>query len=103
MRHRATVVLLAACLALAGCSSSDSDQSDQPTDTPAAATSAPAAAPAADPVAACADAITAGGDSTAPECADLSPDDYMKAIQGANQDGRDALQDLLDEASASAQ
>ncbi|WP_210594820.1 hypothetical protein [Streptomyces scabiei] len=43
-----------------------------------------------------------GADSSAPECADLSPDDYLDALQDANQQGRDDLQDLLDEASASA-
>ncbi|MFE6939546.1 hypothetical protein [Streptomyces chartreusis] len=104
MRRRATATLLtAACLALVGCSSSDSDKPEPAKSTPAATSSAPAELSAADQIKACTDAIAAGADDSAPECADLSADDYMKALQDANQQGRDALQDLIDAASESAQ
>ncbi|MBP5926678.1 hypothetical protein F3K32_42485 [Streptomyces sp. LBUM 1483] len=102
MSRRTTAALLAAaaCLALAGCSSSDDGPSTKPT--PAATSSAPEQLSAEDQLKACTDAIAGGADSSAPECADLSPDDYLDALQDANQQGRDDLQDLLDEASASA-
>jgi starvation-inducible outer membrane lipoprotein len=92
MRRTITALLAAACIALAGCSSPspDSDKSAKPTTTttPSAATT-----PTADKIAACTDAIAAGKDEGdgAPECTGLSVDDYMKALQAANQRGRDAL------------
>jgi len=108
MRHittAAVTVTAAAVLALTGCSSSDSSLPAKPT--PAAASSAPAetTSPIADQIKACTDAIAAGQDEGdgAPECTDLSPDDYMKALNDANQQGQGALQKLIDEASASAQ
>ncbi|MEE1838085.1 hypothetical protein [Streptomyces sp. SP17KL33] len=103
MSRRTTAALLAAaaCLALAGCSSSDDDDtSTKPT--PAATSSAPEQLSAEEQIKACTDAIADGADSNAPECADLSPDDYLDAMQDANQQGRDELQDLIDEASADA-
>ncbi|MDF3146441.1 MULTISPECIES: hypothetical protein [unclassified Streptomyces] len=104
MRRRTTAILFtAACPALAGCSISDSDKPEPAKSTLAATSGAPVELSAADRIKACTDAIAAGSDSSAPECADLSADDYMKALQDANQQGRDALQDLIDEAPASAQ
>jgi hypothetical protein len=105
MRRSAAAVLLAATLALTGCSSSDSG-SDKPAKPTATATSsAPAKVSAADPIAACTDAIVAGKDKSggAPECASLSPEDYFKALRAANKRGRDALQSALVSASAAAQ
>lgn len=101
--------LLALAAAAVGCSSDSTD------DKPAAATSAPAASVTPDQAAAqqaCVDAVLAaveaGTDDTRPEeCASLSDSDYadvyMDGLQQHNQEGRDALQDLIDEASASAQ
>ena len=101
MNHRLTAGALAAVavLALAGCASSN-NTSDKPTGTPAATSAAPTTTPLADQIAACTDAIAGGSDSSAPECADLSADDYMKALQAANQQGRDALQSQLDAATS---
>jgi hypothetical protein len=102
MRRRVTPILFtAACLALAGCSSSDSDKPAKPTS--AATSSAMVKQPAADQIKACTDAIAAGKDSSPPECAYLSSDYYFKALQDANQQDRDALQRQLEEASTSAQ
>jgi uncharacterized lipoprotein YajG len=82
----------AAILALAGCSSSDSTKPEKSSPT-AVPSSAPAKLSAAEQLKACTDAIAGGQDSSAPECADLSSDDYLKALQDANQQGRDALLD----------
>jgi hypothetical protein len=94
MRRTITALLAAACIALAGCSSPspDSDKPAKPTTTTTATPSA-ATTPTADRIAACTDAIAAGSDEGdgAPECTGLSVDDYMKALQAANQRGRDAL------------
>lgn len=101
MRRTVTALLTAACIALAGCSSPspDDDESAKPTTavTPSAATSSVA-----DQIAACTDAIAAGKDEGdgAPECTSLSADDYMKALQAANQRGRDALSSALDDATS---
>jgi hypothetical protein len=96
-RH-AAALLAALILPLTACSGSEK------ADPPAASTPAPAtssAAPSrADLIALCADAIAAGKDEGdgAPECTDLSLDDYNDALHQANQAGRDALQKQLDEA-----
>lgn len=101
-RRVATALLTAVCLALAGCAASD-DGTEPAESSPAATSSVDAGLSAAEQVEACAAAITDGGDSSSPECADLSSDDYLDALQAANEAGGDALQDLLDEASESAQ
>lgn len=93
---RATVILLAACLALAGCSSStDGDSKPNSTPTPSATSTAPVETSAADLIAACTDALAAGAEQDGPECAGLSPDDLLTAIRGSNQRGRDALQSAI--------
>lgn len=99
MRHRTAACLLAASLALAGCSSSN-EHSTHPKATPSATPTAATSKPTADAISACTDAIVAGKDSSAPECASLSPDDYLKALQAANKRGRDALQSALNGASS---
>ena len=99
MRHTTTAALLAATLTLAGCSTSSNDGPAK--STPAATSSTPATQSHADQLAACTDAIVAGEDSGASECADLSSDDYLKALQAANEQGRDALESAI--ASASSQ
>lgn len=100
MRRTALALLAAATLALAGCSSSGSDDSPASTPTPSVTPSASTQPLVADQIAACTDAIAAGKDSSAPECADLSPDDYLKALRASNQRGRDALQSALDAATS---
>jgi starvation-inducible outer membrane lipoprotein len=92
MRRTITALLAAACIALAGCSSPSPD-SDEPAKPTATATPSAATTSVADQIAACTDAIAAGKDEGdgAPECTGLSVDDYMKALQAANQRGRDAL------------
>lgn len=99
MRRTVTALLTAVCIALAGCSSPDSDEPAKPTPavTPSAATT-----PVADQIAACTDAIAAGRDvgDGAPECTGLSMDDYMKALRASNQRGRDALSSALDDATS---
>lgn len=100
MRRTAAAILLAAALGLAGCSSSGSSSNKPAKPTPSASPSASAGTSAADQIAACTDAIAAGKDSSAPECAGLSPDDYFKALQAANKRGRDALQSAIASASA---
>ncbi|MFC4506667.1 MULTISPECIES: hypothetical protein [Streptomyces] len=104
MRRISAALLLAACLTLAGCSGSSSDDKPAPTPTTSATPAASTEKPLADQIAACTDAIAAGSDEGegAPECADLSSDDYFKALQDANQRGRDALQSAIDSASAAA-
>lgn len=92
MRRTITALLAAACIALAGCSSPSPD-SDKPAKPTATATPSEVRTSTADRIAACTDAIAAGRDEGdgAPECTGLSVDDYMKALQAANQRGRDAL------------
>jgi hypothetical protein len=96
----ATAAVLAA-LILPGCST---HTSTPPKATPHTTPSASAKTSTADAIAACTDAIADGKDQGdgAPECADLSPDDYLKALQAANQKGRSKLQQEIDGASASA-
>ncbi|MER6694288.1 hypothetical protein [Streptomyces minutiscleroticus] len=102
-RHLDFIVLTTACLALAGCSGSDSADAEPAGSTPAATSSASAGASVADQIKACTEAIAAGEDSGAPECADLSAHDYGKALQDADDLGEDTLQELVDAASESAQ
>jgi hypothetical protein len=92
---RAAALLAALILPLTACASSEKVAP------PAASSSAPATSSApsqADLIALCADAIAAGKDEGdgAPECTDLSLDDYNDALHQANQAGQDALQKLLD-------
>ena len=94
---RRTAVLLLACLTLAGCSDAGGGE-DKPALTPSATSSAPTTPPLADQIAACTDALAAGKSQDGPECARLSPDDLLTAVQDSNQRGRDALQSALDEA-----
>uniref|UniRef100_UPI003F495FC0 hypothetical protein n=1 Tax=Streptomyces chartreusis TaxID=1969 RepID=UPI003F495FC0 len=114
MRIR-TAIAAAAILttALAGCSPGSSN--DKPSATPAA----PSPTAAVDPAAArqaCVDAVAAiAGDDSGEEpseaipaeCQALSDSDYLDAVLDAtrqsNQQGRDALQNLIDEASEAAQ
>ncbi|MGW1799733.1 hypothetical protein ACWCQN_28105 [Streptomyces sp. NPDC001984] len=58
----------------------------------------------AEQIKACTDAIAAGKDEGdgAPECTDLSPDDYFKALQAANKQVQDAFQKQTDEAASKA-
>ncbi|WP_055490785.1 hypothetical protein [Streptomyces sp. TP-A0356] len=104
MHHTATATLSATLLALTGCSASTSGNSKPTKPTPAATSSASAKASHTDQVAACTDAMVARKDKGpgAPECTELSPDDYLKALQAANQRGQDAIQQQIDGASASA-
>ncbi|MFF8034903.1 hypothetical protein [Streptomyces sp. NPDC016626] len=117
MRTRTTIAtaLLALAALTAGCSSDSSD------DKPAATTSTPA--PTADPAEArqaCVDAWAetisnrpadfdpeADSDIEPAECEGLPEDEwtdrYMEGLAQSNQAGRDALQDLIDEASEDAQ
>lgn len=93
-----TATMLAALLltGTVGCSASD-----KPSPTPTSTVTKTARATATvDAVAACTDAIVAGRDSSAPECADLSPDDVFKAVQDANKRGQDALASAIASASA---
>jgi len=113
-RRAATPVLLALALATAGCSSNSTD--DKPSKpTTAAASSTPTIDQAAARQA-CVDAVAAipaddnGEVPSEPipdECASLSQADYLDAymdgIEQSNQEGRDALQDLIDKASRSAE
>lgn len=102
--RRTALALLAACtLALTGCSTSSDD--GKPTKPSPSATSSAPAKSHADELAACTDAIAAGKDKGdgAPECADLSPDDYLKALQDANKRGRGALESAIASASAAGQ
>lgn len=112
-RTATCAALLALAFLTAGCSN------DNTTDQPSSAQSTTAAAtPTVDQAAArqaCVDAVAAipvdenGEVPSEPipdECAELSEGDYLDAymdgIQQSNQDGRDALQDLIDEASENA-
>jgi hypothetical protein len=88
MRHTAAVFVVAV-LALTGCSALDSgsDGSAKPTSTAAETASA-------EQIAACTDALVARKNDTAddgtPECKALSPEDYLKALQAAKEQGADA-------------
>ncbi|MFM9542308.1 hypothetical protein [Streptomyces turgidiscabies] len=112
-RTAAVTVLLALAAFTAGCSS------DSTTDKPAAtATPAASPTPSIDQAAArqaCVDAVAAipaddngevPSEPVPDECKALTDGDYLDAymdgIGQANQDGRDALQDLIDEASSEA-
>jgi starvation-inducible outer membrane lipoprotein len=92
MRRTITALLAAACIALTGCSSPSPD-SGKPAKPATTATPSTVTTSTADQIAECTDAIAAGKDEGdgAPECTGLSVDDYMKALQAANQRGRDAL------------
>jgi hypothetical protein len=93
-----TAILATALLTLAGCTSTspDSDQPAKPTTT--ATPSAPNTTSPADQIAACADALTAGDSQEEPECASLPPDDLLKAVQEANEQGREALESAIESA-----
>ncbi|WP_055493819.1 hypothetical protein [Streptomyces sp. TP-A0356] len=101
MSRISITVTAAAVLALSGCSLSSSSSGKPTTPHPAASSSAST-----DRIAACTNAIVARQDSTsdngAPECAKLSPDDYLKALQEAKRRGREGLQKQTGQASASA-
>ncbi|MFZ4143374.1 hypothetical protein ACOZDZ_21980 [Streptomyces griseoincarnatus] len=119
MRTRTTLAatLLALAALTASCSSDSSDTK------PAATTSAPAPSATADPAQArqaCVDAWAetisnrhsdfdpeSDTDTEPAECKGLPEDEwtgrYMDGLQQSNQAGRDALQDLIDEASENAQ
>jgi hypothetical protein len=101
MRRTITALLAAACIALAGCSSPSPD-SNKPAKPATTATPSTATTSTADQITACTDAIAAGKDEGdgAPECTDLSVDDYMKALQASNQRGRDALSSAAAEATS---
>lgn len=101
MRRTTAAVLLAAGLALAGCSSSDGG-STKPTPTATVTkTATPAAASGKE---ACIQAILDGKDKGdgAAECTGLSLDDYYDALHEANQRNIDELRDEIASASASA-
>ncbi|MGV9247149.1 hypothetical protein [Streptomyces sp. NPDC003710] len=88
MRRTCISILATAALMLTGCSNSDSG-SDKPSAPSPAGTAGSASDPArARQIAACAAAIAAAkndsADSGLPQCAKLSPDDYLKAIKDAN-------------------
>lgn len=102
MRHAITALLAAACLALAGCSSPKSDNDEPAKPTAAVTPTAANTTSTVDQIAACTDAIAAGEDEGdgAPECTSLSADDYMKALQDANQRGRDALSSAVADATS---
>jgi hypothetical protein len=110
-RTTACAALLALAALTTGCSSQSSDEPDKPTSTTATATATPAADSAADRQA-CVDAskaaVEADNDDTKPaECEGLTESDYLDAymdgLEQHNQEGRDALQDAIDEASEAAQ
>lgn len=114
-RTAACTALLALAALTAGCSSSD--QPSKPEKPSSTATAAPT--PTVDAAAArqaCVDAVAAipaddngevPSDPIPDDCQALSSSDYLDAymdgIEQSNQDGRDAMQDLIDEASKSAQ
>ncbi|MEU8589198.1 hypothetical protein AB0C59_19655 [Streptomyces sp. NPDC048664] len=104
MRHTATACLFtAAVLTLTGCSLAGSGG-----DGPAKPGSgASAAAAGAEQIAACRDAIVAQKDNSAdnglPQCAQLSPDDYLKALKEADQQGKGTVQKAPAQDSTSAQ
>lgn len=109
----AACAALLALAALTGCSSTDStNKPSTPTPTPTVTHTVDQAAARQ----ACADAVAAlpadtngqvPSEPVPDECKTLSDSDYLDAymdgIQQSNQEGRDALQDLIDQASQSAQ
>lgn len=114
IRRATAAALLALALGAAGCSSqSDDGKPSEPT------TAAASSTPTVDEAAvrqACVDAVAnieADANGEVPsepvpdECSSLSQADYLRAymdgIRQSNQEGRDALQDLIDEASRSAE
>jgi hypothetical protein len=113
--RRAAVAVLVALAAVTACSSSDStDGKPSKTDQPAA--SSTPTIDEAEARQACVDAVAdipADDNGEVPsepipdECASLTDGDYldayMDAIEQSNQEGRDALQDAIDEASEAAQ
>jgi hypothetical protein len=116
MRTRtATITCLLALAVTTGCSS---DSDDKPADPPATSAVASPAAPLDQATArqACVEAVAeipAGDNGEVPsepipeECTTLSASDYLDAymdgIEQSNQEGQDALQDLIDQATESAQ
>jgi len=112
-RKAAFAILLTLAAFTAGCSSSTDNKPSKTDSTTLSAT------PTVDQAAArqaCVDAVAklpAGENGEVPsepvpdECATLSQADYLKAyvdgIEQSNQQGRDTLQDLIDEASRSAE
>ncbi|MER5913631.1 hypothetical protein ABT124_24860 [Streptomyces sp. NPDC001982] len=107
-KHAVTAVSAVALLGvLTACGSADKGGSVKPSKeaaTPSAKSSAPAQPSLAEQIKACTDAIAAGKDEGdgAPECTDLSPDDYFKALQAANKQVQDAFQKQTDEAASKA-
>ncbi|MFJ8358144.1 hypothetical protein [Streptomyces sp. NPDC093984] len=93
MRRHTISLLAAAVLMLTGCSDlgSGSDGSSAPSPS---ATAGAADAAHAERIATCTKAIVAAKNDTAdnglPECAKLSPDDYLKAIEDAKKQGSGA-------------
>jgi ABC-type glycerol-3-phosphate transport system substrate-binding protein len=113
MRARITTVAVLAALTLTACSSSDS--SDDKPSKPATTSAAPTADPA-EARQTCVDAVAAlpadengevPSEPVPDACKTLNASDYLDAymdgIEQSNQAGRDALQDLIDEASEDAQ
>ncbi|MGC4912715.1 hypothetical protein [Streptomyces albogriseolus] len=119
MRTRTTLAaaLLALTALTTGCSNGSSN------DKPAATTSAPAPSPTVDPAEARQACVDAWAETISDRPADFDPetdtdaepsecmglpedewtDRYMEGLEQSNQAGRDALQDLIDEASENAQ
>lgn len=91
MRRHTISLLAAAVLMLTGCSAlgSGSDESSAPS--PSATAGAADDAARAERIATCTKAIVAAKNDTAddglPQCAKLSPDDYLKAIEDAKKQG----------------
>ncbi|GAA2922937.1 hypothetical protein [Streptomyces mexicanus] len=86
MRRTAAVLLAVTCLAPAACSGVGGD-APRPALT---WTDLPSPAPA-QQVSACADALAESPHDGAPECAGLSPADYLKALQDVAKREEDAL------------
>jgi hypothetical protein len=114
IRRAAAAALLTLALGATGCSGQADDA--KPSEPTTAAASRTPTVDAAAARQACVDAvagIAADANGEVPsepvpdECASLSQSDYLKAymdgIEQSNQEGRDALQDLIDEASKSAE
>ncbi|MEW2570481.1 hypothetical protein [Streptomyces sp. NPDC047070] len=113
-RTALAAALLALAAATAGCGSDSSNDEPSKSDKPAAS-----ASPSVDEAAAlqaCVDAVAdipAGDNGEVPsepvpdECADLDEGDYLDAymdgIEQSNEQGRDDLQDAIDEASKASQ
>jgi hypothetical protein len=93
-----TTTVLAAVLLLAGAAVGCTSSKPAPGPT-ATVTKTASAAPTVDAIAACTDAIAAGKDKGdgAAECADLSPDDYLEALQTANRRARASFDACTDD------